>query len=602
MRVMLDIETDGLDNPSNIWTIVCKDIDTNDVHVFSLQDVYSRFPVFAASVTQVIGHNIIYFDLVWLARLVGVRFLPDQVVDTLVLSQLLRGSRTAHSLDSWGEDLGFPKQPKPDFSRFSEEMVGYCKNDVELNHRVYQELKEQLDRDERAYAWAVRIEHEMRFICRDMHENGFGFNIQNARKLDEELSCRLEELDRTLETSFPPVVRRVQLKTKAKEIVEVFNPASPKQIVDRLWEAGWTPVEKTDTHIELAKKKKRTPDEEKRLERFKRYGWKINEVNLGTLPADAPLGCRNLVERLLVSARRRTLAEWFDSYNPATGRIHGSFNPLGTRTQRCTHTSPNMGNIATKKTIKYNSPNLRDLAVRLGGEMRSLWCAEDGKWLVGCDMESAHLRIFAHLINDKDFVNALISGRKEDGTDPHSVNQRVLGPICVDRDRAKTFIFSFLNGAGASKISQVFNCSFPLAEDALRRFVRSYPGLEELKRKKIPEDAKHGYFVGVDRRPVLCSSEHHMIGMYLQNTESILMKYANRLWRIRLEEEGCGHLVKQVNWVHDEWVSEVEGDRSLAERVGAIQAMAIKETGERFKLKCPMGGEYKVGKNWLEVH
>jgi DNA polymerase-1 len=377
---------------------------------------------------------------------------------------------------------------------------------------------------------------------------------------------------------------------------EPFNPGSTRQIIERLNEAGWKPTSKTKGHKEAEKAR----DKEK-LAHFKEWGWSVNEENLATIPDTAPAAAKLLVRRILLASRVRSLDEWMGYYRPETGRIHGNFNHIGARTQRMSHNKPNMGNIATKKSIKYNTPELKTLATELGGRMRSLWTASRGCLLVGTDMESAHLRIFAHLIDDKEFTNALISGRKEDGTDPHSVNKRVLGDVCVDRDRSKTFIFSFLNGAGANKISEIFGCPKVAAQEALDQFVRSYPGLEKLKRETIPRDAAQGYFIGLDGRRVICDSEHHMIGMYLQNAEKVIMTYANILWREELALRNIPN--RQVNFVHDEFVTEVYGDdEELARSVGQIQADSIRRTGERFNLRCPLGGEYKIGHNWLEVH
>jgi len=595
MNVVLDIEANGLLNTvTKIHCIVCKDIDTNELYVFQGEELRERFRLFAPKITKIIGHNVIDYDLRVIKRLLNVDFPSHLIFDTLVVSRLLCTSREGgHSLENWGLILKHNKTEHHDFTTFSQEMLDYCINDVELNYKVYLYLKKILDRNGDAFTKAIDVEHEIQRVCCEMSDNGICLDIDSLERIDKELEGLLTELDAVIQRDFPPVVTHVQLKTKVKEIITPFNPASPKQIVDRLWECGWKPTEKTKTHIEHTKEKKVT-------ERDKRYGWKVNENNLASLPETAPEGARSLVKYILLNARRRTLAEWRAAYDPTTGRIHGRFNPLGTSTQRCTHSNPNLGNIATKKTIKYNTKELRELAIKYGGELRSLWMAPKDGWLVGCDMESAHLRIFAHLIDDKDFTKALISGSKEDGTDPHSVNKRILGELCVDRDRAKTFIFSFLNGAGASKVSEIFSCSFKAAEEALATFIRAYPGLEELKRKIIPADARRGYFIGIDGRKVMCNSEHLMMGMYLQNMESVLMKHANVMWRKELD--GLKINYKQINWVHDEWVTEVQGDIDIGRTCGIVQAASIKRIGEEFNLRCPMGGEYKVGKNWLEVH
>ena len=65
-----------------------------------------------------------------------------------------------------------------------------------------------------------------------------------------------------------------------------------------------------------------------------------------------------------------------------------------------------------------------------GKEMQALWTAPRNRLLVGVDAEGIQLRIFAHLINEPEFTEALVNGKKEDKSDPHSLNQRILGDAC----------------------------------------------------------------------------------------------------------------------------------------------------------------------------
>lgn len=624
--VVADIETDGLEFVTKIWCIVCKDVNSHEVFSFSGLTLASEFVAFSKTVHTWIGHNFISFDGRWITRLLGIPFSDQCVLDTLVLSRMLRYDlEGGHSLDAWGKRLGYPKVEHNEWNHFSPEMLHRCKEDVELNHRVYNYIMKSLGKPN--FQEAIKVEMQSQWIARDMHENGFKFNFAEALKLYKELKGQLDEIDKEVHRAFPPrtaLIRVITPSLTSKGTLhrkdfkwydgndytqfsegcpfslfewQPFNPGSPKQIVDRLWEAGWQPTDKTKGHI-LNDKDKGSDKES--TEKFDRYGWSINEHNLSTLPDSAPLGAKLLVKRIIIAARIRTLDEWFQAYNPETGRIHGTFDPLGTRTQRCSHSKPNLGNIATAKTIKYNSPELRELAIDLGSRMRSLWICEEGTWLVGTDMLSAHLRIFGHLIDDKEYIQSLLTGSKDDGTDPHSINKHKLGSACVDRDRAKTFIFSFINGAGGNKVAQIFGCDKATATASIERFVQAYPGLARLRQERIPADARRRYFEGVDGRYVFNDSEHHMIGFYLQNAESVLMKHVNVLWRYIADKEGLQY--KQVNWCHDEVVTEVKGSKENADRVGKIQAWSISYVGRKYKLNCPMSGEYKVGRNWLEVH
>lgn len=587
MRVVLDLEANALNDPSEIWCICIKDIDTGKTFEYT-HGTYQAFQHQAKDFTQVIGHNIIAYDLVHIRNLLGVDIPGRMVIDTLILSHLFHFSIPGgHSLEAWGERLKHAKVGLniSDWSVYSDAMVDRCRNDVELNEKLYTFLRAKLDRKE--FWEAIRVEHDVARICCDLRSNGFAFDLDRAKELDKELRDRLSVLETELQAAFPPKLKVTQLKTKVKVEQIPFNPASPKQIVERLDEAGWKPTNPTATG----------------------KSWKVDETNLATLPDEAPKAAHRLVEYLLLVARTRTLKQWFDAYDIRDKRIHGRFRSIGTWTHRMAHVEPNMGNVSAEKSIKYKGEYLKQLATDLGGRMRRLWICGDDNWLVGTDAEGIQLRIFAHYIDDKEFTNSVISGKKENGTDPHSLNAAILG---CGRDTAKTFIYAFLLGAGDGKLAEVLGVDREHGRASKERFIAAYPGLERLKRDVIPRDARRGYFQGFDGRLVPCDSEHLMLAGYLQNGEACIMKHANVLWRKELDERllrrernasaDLPDLYKQVNFVHDEWQTEVRGSREAAEYVGRLQADSIKRTGESFQLRCPMAGQYALGKNWLETH
>ena len=58
--------------------------------------------------------------------------------------------------------------------------------------------------------------------------------------------------------------------------------------------------------------------------------------------------------------------------------------------------------------------------------------------------------------------------------------------------------------------------------------------------------------------------------------------------------------VRLVANVHDEF--QFEARPELAEVIGQAARQSIVEAGEYYKLRCPLDGEFKVGKSWKQTH
>ena len=139
MNLVLDIETNGLD-PTCIHLVVCKNVDTGEVTSFrdgnSLQSYISK-------ADKLIMHNGISFDMPVLERLWNINYPYNQIVDTLLISQLHNPIRNfgrlgGNSLQNWGEILEFPKLKTPDsFDFYSPYLHRYCEQDVNVTERLY---------------------------------------------------------------------------------------------------------------------------------------------------------------------------------------------------------------------------------------------------------------------------------------------------------------------------------------------------------------------------------------------------------------------------------------------------------------------------------
>jgi DNA polymerase-1 len=632
MRVVIDIEANGL-KPTKIWCIVCKDIDTGEYHIFREGDYANKFVEFSKKVTTWIGHNILDYDLAAIKSILLLD-LPGERIDTLIVSKLVDYSRKGgHSLEQYGEEFGLAKGNFNDWSKWSQEMEEYCVRDVDITHKVYLRYLDIIN--DRKWAKAISLEHRFQLIVSDLHDHGFAFNTVKATNLLKKIEGELHAVDAKILTDFPGRLRPIKEITPrltkygtlnksdfrwvrdgdlsqysegatfTRCVYVPFNPSSHKQIIDILREANWSPTEKTKTYIQKERDAARGEVDEKALEHLKIYGWKINETNLQTLPPKAPAPARTLAQRILLESRRRTLVEWLALVQP-DGRIHGEFYAIGAWTHRMAHQKPNTANIPNEFAINGS--------VKLyGKELRQLWQAPKNRLLVGVDAEGIQLRVFAHYIDDKEFTEALVKGTKNDRTDPHSLNQRILGSACKSRSAAKRFIFALLLGAGVGKLGEILECSKEAAQDALDRLMERYQGFTELKKSIIPADAKRGWFLGLDGRQVVIPDEtvggrrHLAMSGYLQNGEAVIIKTAAVKFYPELKKLDSF----LVDIIHDEYQTETPNNMAIALQVAEIKAKAIAYAGEHLKLKCPLSGsywdedhhkDYTIGKNWWQTH
>ncbi len=636
MKLVIDVEANSLHNPTKIWCIVTKDLDTGVVDVYRnlTEDMeeLSRFKSVWASSPVWIGHNVLGWDFNHLRRLLDVDCsdIADHTIDTLIISKLADYSKEGgHSIENYGLEFGFEKLEFSDFSKLSEEMVTYCLRDVEISEKIFHKYRKTVS----DHKQAILTEHQFQWLAVNaMHDNGFAFDVDKANKLLDKVNKELKELDEQISkfpdrvicirevhpilTSFGTLHRKDFRFEKDGDLskynggpfcriaYEPFNASSLKQVVNVLWSAGWKPEERTKTAILVGRSKDPIPNE--KIAYFKKYGWKVNEHNLNTLPNTAPKAARTLARRILVEARRRTLTEWIKLISDDK-RIHAQFIGIGAWTHRMAHQKPNMANIPnhldTQGRVKY-----------LGAEMRSLFIAPKKRLLVGVDAAAIQLRIFAHYINDAAFTKALVEGKKENKSDPHSLNQSIIGKVCKSRAAAKRYIFALLLGAGVGKLAEILECTYEQANASLQNIMERYRGFADLKTNRIPADAKRGWFFGIDGRKIgipginYRDRIHLAMSGYLQSGEVIVMKMATLLWMKYLEEEKLDWLL--VNLVHDEWQTECSNFMDEALIIAKAQDKALHQVGIMLQLNCPLAGsyydddrqDYTIGTNWKQTH
>ena len=543
MRAVVDIETDSLD-ATKVHCIVAKDIDSGRVYPFP-PDMIHGFRDWSQGVKQFIMHNGLSFDAPVCNRLLGTNIKPSQIVDTLVLSQLFNPIRDGHSLKAWGERLGFPKGDVETFEVYTPDMLEYCKQDVNITHKLFNILQNE---GKGFSSSSIRLEHKVRVIIDKQEKNGFAMDMQKAMSLYNKLRDEANGLEKWSVTTFEPTV--VELKTKTKYIP--FNIGSRQQIADRLMKLGWKPKKHTDKGNII-----------------------INEAVLDTI--DMP-EAKKFSRFFLLQKRIAQIKSWIEACDDKDGRVHGRVMTLKTITGRMSHHSPNMAQIPAVR-----SP--------YGKECRDCWTVDNPYThsIVGTDASGLELRCLAHLMNDTTFTDILLTG------DIHTHNMKMAG--LTDRDQAKTFIYAFMYGAGASKIGQIVGAGAKEGQQLINKFLSSMPALKRV-RDAVTKAASKGTIKGIDGRRLHIRSPHSALNTLIQGAGAVVCKVWLCNMNKRINRTGID--AKLVASIHDEYQFEVSN--KVINKFGQLTKDAMKDTEKQLQMKCPLDNEWKVGKTWSETH
>jgi DNA polymerase I-like protein with 3'-5' exonuclease and polymerase domains len=570
MRIALDIET-TMDHQT-IHLCITQDVDTNEVRIWKTPDGLWDY---LKQADLIIAHNGISFDFPILNKLWKTKIGLKQAYDTLVVSRLLEPTKeNGHSLDAWGKELGVQKldykatwqwmmnrREEYDGECFDNPVEGllefYCRRDVAVLSRLFNHVGDRLDSQGFSLD-CVQLEHQVAAIINKQEKNGFKLDVVHATCLLSDLKLKMGVIYDKMQELYPPYeVERFSEKTgkQLKSETITFNPASRQQIAEKLIGLGWKPTKKTEKGSII--------------------------VDEGTLMGLKYPIAGLLAEYMMLQKRIAQIESWLEVVG-SDGRVHGRVITNGAVTGRMTHMKPNMAQIPNS-----GSP--------YGPECRQCWTVEEGNVLVGCDASGLELRMLAHYMKDEKYVKTVTEGSSKDGTDVHTVNQKAAS--LQTRDQAKTFIYAFLYGAGPAKIGSIVGGNSAAGQKLIDAFLKGTPALKRL-RDKVSVYAGKGYVPGLDGRKIWVRSEHAALNSLLQGAGAIVMKKALVIFNDKIKSASWN--VQMVANVHDEIQFECKPD--IAEEAGKACVQSIREAGIAYNLRCPLDGEYKVGRNWRETH
>jgi DNA polymerase-1 len=280
--------------------------------------------------------------------------------------------------------------------------------------------------------------------------------------------------------------------------------------------------------------------------------------------------------------------------NPATGRIHTSFNQTGTETGRLSSSNPNLQNIPVKTEI--------------GAQIRKAIIADDkNSVLLSCDYSQIELRILAHLSKDEHLISAF----KNDKDIHRATSSLIYGIEERDvsdqmRETAKRVNFGIVYGLTSYGLSRDLDIPVDEAQNFIDAYFVRYPKVKDYIETQIKKAEKDGFVTTIlGRRRYIPEinnknqgirqfAQRQAVNTPIQGSASDLIKLA--MLAIHNELKAKKLAAKMIMQIHDELVFDVPRQELK------IMAELVKDRMENvLKLDVPVRVDIKKGKNWLEL-
>lgn len=346
-----------------------------------------------------------------------------------------------------------------------------------------------------------------------------------------------------------------------------FNPASPKQVAQVLFERLKLPV--------ITSTKSGPSTDASVLEALRQFH---------ELP-DLLLQWRSLSK--LIGTYLTKLPEHI---NPATLRIHTNYKQTGTETGRLSSDHPNLQNIPKKRDI--------------GREMRAAFNAGPGRVLIAADYSQIELRVLAHLSDDPTLIAAFMQNADIHRFVAAQVNHCDEASVTpAQRNAAKAVNFGIIYGQTAFGLSSQLGIARGEASRFIDDYFARFSSVKAFINRTVEEAAIRGYASTMAGRrrhlPQLTSGnrnerlqgERIALNSTIQGSAADLIKVA--MLRAQRMLPAGAHLLLQI---HDELL--VEADEATAPAAAAALTDAM--TGA-WQLTVPLIADARIGRTWLEV-
>ncbi|MBT4885337.1 MAG: DNA polymerase I [Legionellales bacterium] len=521
-------------------------------------------PYLTADTKIIVGQNLKY-DYKVLARH-GLE-LGGQWYDTMLLSYVLNSSSGRHNLTALAsrfldvtvlefEDVVGRGRDQVTFDKVDIPIATkYAAEDADIALRLYELIWPQLIANGLADVY-LKIDAPLIKILAVMEQNGIFLDIASLKAQGKRLKLVIYEIEQA-----------VHLLAG-----EEFNLASTKQLRHILFEKLGLPI------------LKKTPNKQAAT----------SEEVLKTLSSEHEIAAKLLEHRSLAKLQSTYIEKLPVQTDPATGRVHCSFNQAVTVTGRLSSTDPNLQNIPVK--------------THEGRLIRQAFIAPVGSVLLAADYSQIELRIMAHLSGDETLLAAFAAGR-----DIHTATAAEVFGVSLEqvdqqqRRHAKAINFGLIYGMSAFGLAKQMGVGRAEAQLYIDKYFLQYPGVGAYMADAVTKVKDLGYVETIfgrrlylpgikDRNHMVRkAAERAAINGPMQGSSSDIIKIAMQNISTAIRHENLA--AKLCLQVHDELVFEVK--EHDAEK---LQQLVIVGMTSAATLKVPLEVSVGLGLNWGQAH
>ena len=407
--------------------------------------------------------------------------------------------------------------------------------------------------------WRLYNEVELPLVpvLREMEQAGVRIDVAKLQEAERLLTYELQQLE--------------------KEIYFLagtpFNINSPKQVGDILFDT-----------LQIDPKAKKSA----------RGQYSTSEEVLQNLKEKHPIVAQILDYRELKKLISTYISALPTYINPATGKIHTTYNQTVTATGR----------------LSSSNPNLQNLPIRSerGRFIREAVIPDEDCLFLSADYSQIELRLLAHFSQDEHLLSAFREGQDIHSATAAKIFHCPIEQVTKDqRRRAKTANFGIIYGISAFGLAQQLDCPRTEAKQLIDDYFAAFPQVQTYIERQKEFARQHGYSVTLFERKrylpdiqshnatVRAFAERNAVNAPIQGTAADIIKMAMVNIHRLLQEE---HLQTQmIMQVHDELNFNVP-----EQEVEQVRQLVVSEMEHVVSLSVPLVADCGVGNNWLEAH